>query len=144
MTKIYSFIFPILVLIGSAISFNVCAGEYAGAKPVESGAVIRGVTLIGPPGNPGTPTGKNCDFKDEEVNQHGKLTGASVNCRPNANAAAVLQGLPGRFNAYCVIQAPVKSARLLQAQVPGNANHCDLSGITPKDAEKQFKGAVWR
>lgn len=144
MIKIYSFILPILVLIGSAISFNVCADEYAGAKPVDSGAVIRGVTLKEPHGTPGTSTGKSCDFKDEEVDQHGNLTGASVNCKPKANAKDVLQGLPVRFNAYCVIQAPVKSARLLQAPLVENDNHCDLSGITPKNAETQFKGAVWR
>lgn len=29
-----------------------------GAKPVETGVVIRGVTLAGPVGNPGTSTGK--------------------------------------------------------------------------------------
>lgn len=30
------------------------------AKPVETGVVIRGVTLAGPVGNPGTSTGKTC------------------------------------------------------------------------------------
>jgi hypothetical protein len=72
------------------------------------------------------------------------MTGASVNCRPGGNLATTLPGLPGRFDAYCIINAPVKSARVIQAPMPDNANHCDLSGITPKDATGQFKGAVWR
>ncbi|POF31772.1 protein rhiC [Roseibium marinum] len=116
----------------------------AGTKPVTSGVVIRGVTLGGPRGVAGTSTGKQCDFSGEEVNQSGRMTGASVNCRPGGNLANTLAGLPARFDAYCAINAPVKSARLIQAAVPGNANHCDLSGITPKDATGQFKGAIWR
>ncbi|TQX84480.1 MULTISPECIES: protein rhiC [Rhizobium] len=116
----------------------------AGVTPVETGVVIRGVTLTGPKGQPGSSTGKTCDFSGEAVNQSGRMEGASVNCKPNGNFATTLPGLPQRFDAYCVIKAPVKSARLLQAPVPDNPNHCDLSGITPKDATAQFGGAVWR
>lgn len=116
----------------------------AQADVVTTGKVIRGVTLPGPAGAPGTSTGRTCDFADEEVNQSGKMTGASVNCRAGGTTPQVLAGLPIRFNAYCVIDAPVKSARLITSGMPGNANHCDLSGITINDATGQFKGAVWR
>jgi hypothetical protein len=119
-----------------------------GAKPVTTGKLIRGVTLAVPPGPApvaGQSTGKPCDFTKEEVNPTGQITGASVNCLPGGTAAQVLEGLPPRFNAYCVIDASaLKSARVLQAAVPDNANHCDLSGIKPADAAGQFKGAVWR
>ncbi len=50
------------------------------------------------------------------------MTGASVNCRPDGNFANTIQGLPTRFDAYCVVNAPVKSARLIQATRPDNAN----------------------
>lgn len=123
---------------------GLCASWPAMAEVVTTGKVIRGVTLPGPAGPAGTSTGKTCDFSGEEVNQSGNMTGASVNCRANGTLPQVLVGLPVRFNAYCAITAPVKSARLITAPVPGNANHCDLSGITPKDATGQFGGAVWR
>ena len=117
---------------------------WGGVKPVTTGVVIRGVTIGGPAGAAGTKTGQVCSFGTEEVGIHGRMLGASVNCRPDGNLANTLQGLPPRFDAYCVIKAPVKSARLIEADVPGNPNHCDLSGITPKDATGQFKGSVWR
>ncbi len=34
----------------------------AGTTHVTTGVVIRGVTIGGPAGAPGTPTGKTCDF----------------------------------------------------------------------------------
>jgi hypothetical protein len=115
-----------------------------GTKPVKSGAVIRGLTLPGV-GVPGTSTGTTCDFSGEDVNQAGQMTGASVNCRPGGTTQQNIIGLPLFLNAYCVTNAPLKgAARLIQAPVPGNANHCDLSAITPKDATGQFKGAIWR
>jgi rhizosphere induced protein len=120
------------------------AGFMAGVTPVTTGVVIRGVTIGGPAGAQGTPTGEVCSFGTEEVGIDGRMLGASVNCRPGGNLANTLQGLPPRFDAYCVINAPVKSAWVIEADVPGNPNHCDLSGITPKDATGQFKGSVWR
>jgi hypothetical protein len=127
----------VLAMIGSCASWPSIAGE------VTTGKVVRGVTLAGG-GGAGTSTGKTCDFGGEDVDQGGKMTGASVNCRADGTLQQVLPGLPTRFNAYCVINAPVKSARMITASVPGNANHCDLSGITPKDATGQFGGSVWR
>ena len=139
MRKTPSLQLAVVALIGFAFLSQVQA------KDVTSGAVIRGVTLPPPVGAPGTQTGKVCDFSGEEVNQAGKMTGASVNCQQGGTDAQVLAGLPARFNAYCVIRsAPVPSAKLIEAPIPGDANHCDLSGITPKDATGQFKGAVWR
>lgn len=117
----------------------------AATAQVTTGKVIRGLTLSGPAGVPDTPTGTTCDFSGEDVDQANKMTGASVNCKPGSSTKAqVIPGLPARFNAYCMIDAPVKSARVIQAGIPGNTNHCDLSGITPKDATNQFGGALWR
>jgi hypothetical protein len=115
-----------------------------GTKPVTSGAVIRGLTLDGPVGTAGKPAAATCDFSKDEVGQAGRLTGSSVNCGPGGTKQQNIAGLPTRFNAYCVINAPVTGARVIQAPIPGDAKHCDLSGITPKDATKQFGGAVWR
>jgi hypothetical protein len=141
-SNLYLFMLPaVLTLISFAISFNVHAG---GVTPVTKGVVVRGVNAPGPVGVPGTSAGKTCDFSREDVNQAGKMTGASVNCNTNGAPTQVLVGLPITFNAYCFTKAPPKSARLLKAPVSGNANHCDLSGITPKDATGQFGGAVWR
>jgi hypothetical protein len=148
MNAIHKTILPALVfaLAGMATQQAMAedAGLMAGVTPVTTGVVIRGVTIGGPAGAQGTPTGEVCSFGTEEVDINGRMLGASVNCRPNGNLANTLQGLPPRFDAYCVINAPVKSARLIEADVPGNPNHCDLSGITPKDATGQFKGSVWR
>ena len=127
-----------LVLIG-----GIAAAQ--GTKPVTSGAVIRGVTLPLPAGAPGTKAAATCNFSDEEVNQAGQMTGASVNCGPGGTTQQNLVGLPARFNAYCVTNAPLKgAARLIQAPIPDDARHCDLSAITPKDATGQFGGAIWR
>jgi hypothetical protein len=134
-----------ILSIALALIAGVAAAE--GTKPVTTGKVIRGLTLPPPPGAPGTPTGTTCDYSNENtdpVDQNGTLTGSSVNCGPDGTLAQNLVGLPARFNAYCVIDAPVKSGRLIQASLPGDANHCDLSGIKPKDATGQFNGAVWR
>ncbi|MDL2410736.1 protein rhiC [Rhizobium calliandrae] len=136
--------FALAVTIGHAVTAEEHHKAKAGVKPVETGVVIRGVTLPGPIGAPGTSTGKTCEFSGEPVDPSGRMEGASVNCRPNGNLGNTLPGLPARFNAYCMIKAPVKSARLIQAPRSENANHCDLSGITRKDATGQFGGAVWR
>ncbi len=149
-TRTFGFVFAFALMF--TVAQSATAAEHhkakaragAGVTPVETGVVIRGVTLAGPVGAPGTSTGKTCDFSGEPVNPSGRMEGASVNCRPNGSFATTLPGLPARFNAYCMIKAPVKSARVLQASVPDNPNHCDLSGITPKDATGQFGGAVWR
>ncbi len=142
-----------IFLLAALMAPMLLTGGFAaaqGTKPVKSGAVIRGLTLPGV-GVPGTSTGTTCNFSGEEVNQAGQMTGASVNCGPDGTLQQNIVGLPLFLNAYCVTKAPLKgAARLIQAPVPpspgnpGNANHCDLSGITPKDATGQFKGAVWR
>jgi len=134
------------ILLAALAAPMVLAGGLAaaqGTKPVKSGAVIRGLTLPGA-GVPGTSAGATCKFSNDPVGPHGRLTEASVNCGPGGTVQQNILGLPAYFNAYCAINAPVKGARLIQATIPGNANHCDLSGITPADATKQFKGAVWR
>jgi hypothetical protein len=143
-------IFLLAVLTAPMVLTGGLAAAQNGTKPVKSGAVIRGLTLPGV-GIPGDPTGTTCDFSREEVNQAGQMTGASVNCGPDGTTQQNIIGLPLFLNAYCETKAPLKgAARLIQAPIPakpgspGNANHCDLSGITPKDATGQFKGAVWR
>lgn len=122
------------------------AGPVAAQTVVSTGVVVRGVTLPGA-GVPGQKVpGRTCDFSGEEVDQAGRMTGASVQCRAGGALANTLPGLPARFNAYCVVDAgALKGApRVITAAVPGNANHCDLSGITPRDATGRFGGAVWR
>ncbi|MEA2944382.1 MAG: rhizosphere induced protein [Bradyrhizobium sp.] len=135
------------ILCAALIAPMVLTGGIAvaqGTKPVTSGAVIRGVTLAGPVGAPGSKAAATCDFSGEQVNQNGRMTGASVNCGAGGTTQQNIVGLPARFNAYCAISAPPKGGRLIAAPVPDDARHCDLSGITPKDATGQFKGAVWR
>jgi len=127
----------------------LCAGAALadGTKPVTSGPVVRGVTILPRPAgaNPGGSTGQTCDFSKEDVDQEGNMTGASVNCGAGATVTALAADLPPRFNAYCVVRsAPVKGARLIPAPLTNNKTHCDLSGITIKDATQQFGGAVWR
>jgi hypothetical protein len=138
-------IFLLATLIAPMVLTGGLAAAQNGTKPVESGAVIRGLTLPGG-GNPGDSTGTTCDFSKEEVNQAGQMTGASVNCGPGGTLQQNIAGLPVFLNAYCETKAPLKgAARLIQAPIPpANPNHCDLSGITPKDATGQFGGAVWR
>jgi len=123
-------------------------GPAAAAGPVSTGVVTRGVTLTGPPGAPGTKVspGKMCDFSAEDVDQNGRMTGASVQCKAGGAVPGTNAGLPARFNAYCVVPAPrlPGGARLITAPIPGDANHCDLSAMKPGDATQQFGGAFWR
>jgi hypothetical protein len=122
------------------------AGPAAAQTVVSTGVVLRGVTVPGA-GVPGHKVpGRTCDFNDEETDPNGKMTGASVQCHADGNVGNTLPGLPQRFNAYCKVEAKtLKGApRLITAAIPGNANHCDLSGITPKDATGRFGGAIWR
>ncbi len=116
-----------------------------GTKAVTSGFVIRGLT-VGGGGTTGTPigNGRTCDFSRDPVSQTGHLEGSSVNCAPNGTLQGTMFGLAANFTAYCAMKAPVRGARLIQAPLPDNPNHCDLSGITPKDATQQFKGAYWK
>ncbi|EXJ14534.1 hypothetical protein [Imhoffiella purpurea] len=137
------------LLLAAAVSFDALSEGNeqvaVGTNPVTTGAMIRGITLQGPAGASGTSTGRTCDFSKEEVDQAGRLTDASINCKPGGTTQQVLVGLPGRFNAYCVIvSGGVKSGRVIQAPVGDDANHCLLSGVTIKDATQQFGGAVWR
>lgn len=115
------------------------------ADPVSTGVVIRGVTVPGNGVSGAMVPGRTCDFSGEETTQTGHMTGASVQCRTQGNLTTTLPGLPQRFNAYCVMQARnLGGARLIEAPRDENANHCDLSGMTPADATQRFGGATWR
>ncbi|HEX6374097.1 MAG TPA: hypothetical protein VFZ91_00075 [Allosphingosinicella sp.] len=117
----------------------------AAVKPVTTGVVVRGVNATPPAGPTGTAAGRTCDFAREEVDQTGSMTGASVQCLPGGTRAQALANLPGTFNSYCaVLDASRLKGRLIAAPVPGNPEHCDLSGIKPSDAQKSFGGAKWR
>jgi hypothetical protein len=126
------------------VSQAVFAAPPKSGTVVTTGKVIRGVTLPGPVGATGTSTGVTCDFSGEDVDQNKKIEDASVNCKQGGTDTQVLRGLPQRFNAYCIIDAPVRSGRLITAPMSGNDQHCSLSGITITDATQQFGGAVWR
>ncbi|MHB8287038.1 MAG: hypothetical protein ACYDD1_20510 [Caulobacteraceae bacterium] len=135
-----------------ALSAEVAAakpkGNAGGVTPITSGVVIRGQTIKPPPapGASGTKTGTACDnFNEEDVDQNGNMTGASVQAGNGLTLAEAIVGLPQRFNAYCVVtKASLLSGRLLPAPVPGNANHADLSAMKPKAAIQAFGGAIWR
>lgn len=136
-------LFALLALVSPTALY--AADAVTGVTPVTTGVVIRGLEMKPPYGAPGTPAATSCDFSKEDVDGNGNMEDASVNCRPGGNLANTIVGLPDRFKAYCVINAPVKSARLIQSPIKGkNDNHCSLSGITIKDATGQFGGAVWR
>jgi hypothetical protein len=131
-------------LLSLALSVHAHA---AGVKPVTTGVVIRAVNVGGPAGAPGTKSTAQCDFSREEVGQDGNMTGASVNCRAGGNRAQVIAGLPGTFNAYCVVEASRLQGRLIPAPVSSparNDNHCDLSAMSPKNASAKFGAAYWR
>lgn len=125
------------------------AGSAAAQTVVSTGVVLRGLTVNPVPvpapaqGTPVNP-GRTCDFSREEVDQNGRMTGASVQCRAGGNVANTVPGMAANFTAYCVIDASRLRGRLITAAVPGNANHCDLSGVTRSDATGQFGGAKWR
>lgn len=119
------------------------SGADAGTKPVTTGVVVRGLELKAT-GSPGTPTGRDCDFSKEEVGPTGHMTGASVQCLAGGKLPEVLASLPSRFDAYCSVEASRLKGRLIPAPIPGNDEHCDLSAITPKDAQAAFGGARWR
>ncbi|MGZ8284334.1 MAG: hypothetical protein ACXW27_07445 [Allosphingosinicella sp.] len=112
-------------------------------KPVTTGIVVRGVNATPPAGASGTASGRTCDFSREEVDQTGTMTGASVQCLPAGTLAQALANLPATFNSYCSAGAGRLGGRLIAAPIPGNPQHCDLSGIKPNDAQKRFGGAKW-
>ncbi|WP_309644169.1 hypothetical protein [Phenylobacterium sp.] len=116
-----------------------------GVVPVTTGVVIRGLSMPGIPA-PGQKTGRTCDFSREDVDQNGRMTDASVQCQPGGTYASTIGGLAPPFTAYCMIDAKrlPGGARLIPAPVSGNANHCSLSAVKPKDATGFFGGATWR
>ena len=111
---------------------------------VSSGLVIRGVNAPPPVGSSGHKNGRNCDFSREEVDQNKRMTGASVQCGSGKSLTQLLANLPATFNSYCAVDASRLKGTVITAAVPGNAEHCDLSAITQKDAQSQFGGAIWR
>jgi hypothetical protein len=125
----------------------LCAAGSAAAQ-VTTGVVVRGLSAgPRPPGvNPGDPLnpGRTCDFSREEVDHNNRMTGASVQCHANGNVGNTIPGLAVNFTAYCVVNANRVGGRVIAAAVPGNANHCDLSGITRAQATSNFGGAKWR
>jgi hypothetical protein len=130
------------------------AASAAAAAPVTTGVVVRGLSIAIPvgaaAGAPNTPVApqRNCmNFTREDVDIHGRMTGASVQCRAGGSAQTTVPGLPPTFNAYCMVdakKAKSEGGHLITAAMPGNANHCDLSGIKPKAAANLFGQAYWR
>lgn len=107
---------------------------------VTTGVAIRGITLKDP-----IAVGTDCaNFKDEHVDSNGNMTDASVQCLPGGNLDKTLKGIPDRFNYVCVLSnlKRLGTARLIQAPVKENANHCSLSAIKPAEAQRLFGGAM--
>jgi hypothetical protein len=120
---------------------------YAAVNPVTTGVVVRGVNATVPAGgvgNPGTASGRTCDFSREETDQTKAMNGASVQCRPGGTLEQALANLPATFNSYCSVDAGKLGGRLIAAPLKDNAQHCDLSGIKANDAQSRFGGAKWR
>ena len=119
-----------------AATIAATATAVAAEERVARGIVVRGV-------NGDLP--RTCDFSREEVDQSGRMTGASVQCKKDGTLREVLAHLPATFNAYCQVRAAdLGGARLITAPLADNPEHCDLSAITPKDAQRRFGGAVQR
>lgn len=120
------------------------AAPAAAQTPVTSGLVVRGMNAPPPVGLPHTPNGRVCDFSREDVDQSGRMTGASVQCLAGGNRAQLLANLPLTFNSYCIVDAKRLNGRLITAPITGNPEHCDLSALKPKDAQTKFGGGKWR
>ncbi len=130
-------------VLAAALALAVCPA--AAQTFVTTGVVVRGVNAPPPTGPAGTPNRRTCDFSREEVDQAGRMTGASVQCLAGGTLQQVLANLPATFNSYCVVDASrLKGARLITAKLSDNPEHCDLSAMTPKDAQQRFGGGKWR
>ncbi|GGF07396.1 hypothetical protein [Flavobacterium limi] len=83
-------------------------------------------------------------FSSEEVDQHGRLLDASVNgIEGSDNIAEIIQGMPLAMRAFgtrtsIATKIIQKGGRVLKAPIPGNPNHCLLSGLLLKDANNLF------
>ncbi|MCV9927330.1 hypothetical protein OIU83_06690 [Flavobacterium sp. LS1R49] len=100
---------------------------------IKKGTVIRGL--------------KNANlkpFSSEEVDQHGRLLDASVNSIEGSNnIAAIMVGMAPAMHAYGTRTSTAekiiqKGGRVLKAPIPGNPNHCLISGLELKDANNLF------
>ncbi len=100
---------------------------------IKSGTVVRGL--------------KNANlkpFSSEDLDEHGRLTEASVNCIEGSNNLAdIVVGMDPAMHAHGPRSATVKKivqkgGRVMKAPVPGNPNHCQIVGLKLSDANNLF------
>ncbi|MBS4063903.1 hypothetical protein PDL71_04635 [Lacibacter sp. MH-610] len=100
---------------------------------IKKGTVVRGL--------------KNANlkpFSSEEVDQHGRLTDASVNCIEGVDDVnQIMAGMQPGLHAFGIRTAKVekiiqKGGRVMKAPVPGNPNHCLIFGLSLTDANNLF------
>ncbi|MCA9604364.1 MAG: hypothetical protein KC619_02145 [Myxococcales bacterium] len=86
-------------------------------------------------------------FVEEELDQHFRLTDASVNAvQNNSNVDTAMAGMnQGNYKQYAVTTAEKiiqKGGRVMKAPVSGNANHCQIFGLSLKDANNLFSNKI--
>lgn len=100
---------------------------------IKKGTVVRGL--------------KNKDlkpFSKEDLDQNDRLMEASVNCIEGVdNISQIMAGMPNSMFQYGIRSATVekiiqKGGRVMKAPVPGNPNHCQIFGLSLKDANNLF------
>jgi hypothetical protein len=100
---------------------------------IKKGTVVRGL--------------KNANlrpFDTEVLDEHGRLMEASVNCKEGVNnVAQIMLGMEPAMHQFGIRIAKVekiiqKGGRVMIAPVPGNPNHCQIFGLSLKDANDLF------
>lgn len=100
---------------------------------IKSGTVIRGLK-----------SASQKPFSSEEVDEHGRLTEASVNSiEGSKDPAAIIIGMAPSMHAFGTRTTTVqkiiqKGGRVMKVPVPGNPNHCQIFGLNLKDANNLF------
>jgi hypothetical protein len=84
---------------------------------------------------------------EEELDQHGRLQDASVNSKQGStDLADIMRGMDkGNYRKYAYTTAEKiiqKGGRVMKAKVPGNDNHCQIFGLTLKDANNLFSNHI--
>ena len=100
---------------------------------IKKGTVVRGL--------------KNADLKPfgkEDLDGDDRLTDASVNCiEGETDTNLIMAGMPASMHAYGFRTASAekiiqKGGRVMKAEIKGNPNHCQIFGLSLKDATNLF------
>lgn len=100
---------------------------------IKKGTVVRGL--------------KNANhrpFDKEDLDGDDRLMDASVNCIEGSDdIALIMVGMPASMHAYGTRTARVediikKGGRVMKAELKDNPNHCQIFGLSLKDANNLF------